>query len=284
MGVKSDRWIKEQSMLPLGMVRFMAPHPTITEPGWAESLRSSEAGVPTSKYVYGDPFTNLEEAIAKVLEKYKAIPGTEIFNLVSDSLIENFKPMIEPFLPMQVRDVPKNVLDGTENLGGFQDLFIEKTKIISKGLSSFGYDVTLAEEAAIFTNLNGTIIDPLNFDEKALTRIKAENGYFILPPNSYMLGHTKEYFRVPPDVIIVALGKSTYARAGLLVNVTPVEPGFEGQIVIELANSTSLPMKVYANQGISQFLFFQSDEACEVSYADRAGKYQGQRGLTLPRG
>lgn len=176
--------------------------------------------------------------------------------------------MIHPFIPESVR-----VVDGR--------------KIISRGVSSYGYDVTLDEKAKIFTNQNASIIDPKKLDSGTLndaTIYTDADGskYVILPPNSYMLGCTKEYFKIPRDVMIICLGKSTYARAGCLCNTTPIEPGFEGNVVIELANATTLPMKIYLNEGIAQFLFFRGNP-CETSYADRSGKYMGQKDITLPR-
>lgn len=160
-------------------------------------------------------------------------------------------------------------------------------KILSKGVSSFGYDVTLAEEVKIFTNQNAVVIDPKQLDPGTLINAEiktADDGskYVILPPNSYLLGRTNEYFKIPRDVMIICVGKSTYARAGNLCNTTPIEPGFHGHVVIELANATSLPMRVYLHEGIAQFLFFRG-QPCDVSYADRGGKYMGQTGLTLPR-
>lgn len=160
-------------------------------------------------------------------------------------------------------------------------------RILSKGASSFGYDVSLGEEIKIFTNQNAALIDPKKLNSETLIDGKVrtdEDGakYVILPPNSYLLGVTIEYFKIPRDVMVICLGKSTYARAGCICNTTPIEPGFEGNIVIELSNSTSLPMKIYLNEGIAQFLFFRG-ESCRTSYGDRAGKYQGQRGVTLPK-
>lgn len=160
-------------------------------------------------------------------------------------------------------------------------------RILSKGVSSFGYDVSLGEEIKIFTNQNAALIDPKKLNSETLIDGKIridEDGskYVILPPNSYLLGVTIEYFKIPRDVMVICLGKSTYARAGCICNTTPIEPGFEGNIVIELSNSTSLPMKVYLNEGIAQFLFFRGD-ACQISYGDRSGKYQFQQGVTLPK-
>ena len=153
--------------------------------------------------------------------------------------------------------------------------------VISYGLSSYGYDIRVADEFKVFTNINSTVVDPKNFDARSFVDIKAE--ICIIPPNSFALAKTVEYFRIPRDVLTVCVGKSTYARCGLIVNVTPFEPEWEGFVTLEISNTTPLPARVYANEGISQVLFFQSDEMCEVSYADKKGKYQKQQGLTLPR-
>jgi dCTP deaminase len=153
--------------------------------------------------------------------------------------------------------------------------------VISYGLSSYGYDIRVADEFKVFTNINSTVVDPKNFDARSFVDIKAD--ICIIPPNSFALAKTVEYFRIPRDVLTVCVGKSTYARCGLIVNVTPFEPEWEGFVTLEISNTTPLPARVYANEGISQVLFFQSDEMCEVSYADKKGKYQKQQGLTLPR-
>jgi dCTP deaminase len=153
--------------------------------------------------------------------------------------------------------------------------------VISYGLSSYGYDIRVADEFKVFTNINSTVVDPKNFDNRSFVDVKAD--VCIIPPNSFALAKTVEYFRIPRDVLTVCVGKSTYARCGLIVNVTPFEPEWEGFVTLEISNTTPLPAKVYANEGISQVLFFQSDETCEVSYADKKGKYQRQQGLTLPK-
>lgn len=153
--------------------------------------------------------------------------------------------------------------------------------VISYGLSSYGYDIRVADEFKIFTNVGGTVVDPKNFDEKNIVDFKGD--VCIVPPNSFALARTIEYFKMPRDVLAICLGKSTYARCGIIVNVTPFEPGFEGHITIEISNTTPLPAKIYANEGIAQVLFLQGDEICEVSYADKKGKYQRQKGITLPR-
>ncbi len=193
-----------------------------------------------------------------------------------------FVPMISPYNGQSVRSI---TIGGDDIDGPLASAFVRK--VLSYGSTSYGYDVSLGEEFKIFTNVHGGIIDPKKLDAArclvdGTIRLDEEGAkYVILPPNSYLLGVTVEYFRMPRDVVAICLGKSTYARAGAIVNVTPIEPGFEGNVVIEIANSTSLPMKVYANEGISQFCFFQGTEACEVSYADRGGKYQGQTGVQL---
>lgn len=174
----------------------------------------------------------------------------------------NIEPMISPFVPNAVREE-----DGK--------------KIISYGLSGYGYDVRLANTFKIFSNLKNSLIDPLNPDDNCYH--DHEGDYCIIPPNSYALGHTIETFDIPKDVMVVCVGKSTYARLGAIVNVTPIEPGFKGSVVIEVSNSTNLPLKIYANMGISQFLFFRGDRECLVSYADKLGKYMNQKGLTTAR-
>jgi dCTP deaminase len=166
--------------------------------------------------------------------------------------------MIEPFEDRQVRE-----------------------GVVSYGLSSYGYDIRVADEFKVFTNINSTVVDPKNFDARSFVDMKTD--VCIIPPNSFALARTLEYFRIPRDVLTVCVGKSTYARCGLIVNVTPFEPEWEGYVTLEISNTTPLPARVYANEGIAQVLFFQSDEACEISYADKKGKYQKQQGLTLPR-
>jgi dCTP deaminase len=153
--------------------------------------------------------------------------------------------------------------------------------VISYGLSSYGYDIRVGKEFKIFTNVNSTVVDPKNFDEANVVDIEADVA--IIPPNSFALARTVEYFKMPDNVLAICLGKSTYARCGIIVNVTPFEPGFEGHITIEISNTTPLPAKIYANEGIAQVLFLEGDEPCEVTYRDKKGKYQAQTGITLPR-
>ena len=152
--------------------------------------------------------------------------------------------------------------------------------VVSYGLSSYGYDIRVADEFKVFTNINSTVVDPKNFDARSFVDVRTD--VCIVPPNSFALARTVEYFRIPRDVLTICVGKSTYARCGLIVNVTPFEPEWEGFVTLEISNTTPLPARIYANEGIAQVLFFQSDETCEVSYADKKGKYQKQQGLTLP--
>jgi dCTP deaminase len=152
---------------------------------------------------------------------------------------------------------------------------------ISYGLSSYGYDARVSDEFKIFTNVDSAMVDPKNFSTKSFVDRKTE--VCVIPPNSFALARTVEYFRVPRDVLVICLGKSTYARCGIIVNVTPLEPEWEGHVTLEFSNTTPLPARIYANEGACQFLFLRADEACEVSYKDRKGKYQGQKGVTLPR-
>lgn len=170
--------------------------------------------------------------------------------------------MIEPFEPGQVR-------------------YVDNKKVISYGTSSYGYDIRCADEFKVFTNINLTIVDPKDFDPASFVDVKSD--VCIIPPNSFALARTVEYFRIPRNVLTVCLGKSTYARCGIIVNVTPFEPEWEGYVTLEFSNTTPLPAKIYAGEGCAQVLFFESDEPCEVSYADRGGKYQKQHGVTLPR-
>ncbi|NJD06881.1 MAG: dCTP deaminase [Methylococcaceae bacterium] len=170
--------------------------------------------------------------------------------------------MIEPFEPRQVRSV-------------------NDQRVISYGTSSYGYDIRCSDEFKIFTNINSAIVDPKNFDENSFVDLKSD--VCIIPPNSFALARTVEYFRIPRDVLTICLGKSTYARCGIIVNVTPLEPEWEGHVTLEFSNTTPLPAKIYANEGVAQVLFIGADEVCDTSYRDRGGKYQGQTGVTLPK-
>jgi dCTP deaminase len=170
--------------------------------------------------------------------------------------------MIEPFEPTQVRET-------------------QAGRVVSYGTSSYGYDIRCADEFKIFTNINSAIVDPKNFDANSFVDLSSD--VCIIPPNSFALARTVEYFRIPRNVLTICLGKSTYARCGIIVNVTPLEPEWEGHVTLEFSNTTPLPAKVYANEGVAQVIFFESDEVCETSYMDRAGKYQRQKGVTLPK-
>jgi dCTP deaminase len=152
--------------------------------------------------------------------------------------------------------------------------------VISYGLSSYGYDLRIADEFKIFTNINNTLVDPKAFDPRSF--VDYQGPICIVPPNSFALGRSVEYFKIPRNVLTICVGKSTYARCGIITNVTPFEPEWEGFVTLEISNTTPLPAKIYANEGIAQVLFFESDEACQTSYADRQGKYQGQQGIVLP--
>ena len=154
-------------------------------------------------------------------------------------------------------------------------------KLISYGTSSYGYDVRCSSEFKVFTNINSATVDPKAFDSNSFVDVQSD--VCVIPPNSFALARTVEYFRIPRNVLTVCLGKSTYARCGIIVNVTPLEPEWEGHVTLEFSNTTTLPAKIYANEGVAQMLFFESDEVCETSYADRGGKYQGQTGVTLPK-
>ena len=175
----------------------------------------------------------------------------------------------------QIRDLARK---------GMVDPFVEKQNgqgIISYGLSSYGYDARCSDEFMIFTNVDNAIVDPKNFSEKSF--VERKTPICVIPPNSFVLTRTVEYFRIPEDVLVICLGKSTYARCGIIVNVTPLEPEWEGHVTLEFSNTTPLPAKIYANEGACQFLFLQGDQPCEVSYADRKGKYQRQTGVVPPR-
>ena len=175
--------------------------------------------------------------------------------------------MISPFAPQQVRE--------SVNESG------EVQRAISYGVSSYGYDLRVADEFKVFTNVHGSMVDPKNFDDRSFVDIKTD--CCIIPPNSFALARSIEYFKIPRSVLTVCLGKSTYARCGIIVNVTPFEPEWEGHVTLEISNTTPLPALVYANEGLAQVLFFESDEECETSYGDRGGKYQGQTGINPPR-
>lgn len=261
--------------------------------------------------VYMDP----RAAERELLTVQSAFRHSNTAFTLSDATAEegDFTPMITPFHPAQIRTIqrdptraearlfhPQEMLTQEEQMAelkrlspsalgvsyvdhglGHQSVKIDQ-KIVSSGLSSMGYDVTLARDFKIFTNVNNQIIDPLAMSD-AIYHVNEDVDYCVIPPNSYILGHTVEWFDIPKNILALCLGKSTYARCGAIVNATPIEPGFKGRVVIEISNATNLPLKVYAGQGVAQFLFLQSSEDCEVGYGDRdggkGGKYQGQEGL-----
>ena len=244
--ILNDTEIKQLSMPPKFVIKKNAGLCSELTPLLSECFYTQDSEEEVKAFV------DQQNQFAKIYEYFPVTPEE----------LKGFSPLISPYVAEQVR------VDEQGN------------KILSYGQSSFGYDVRLADEFKIFTNINSTVIDPLDFDPKCLHDHKGP--YCIIPPNSYILGHTVEYFRIPKDMMLICLGKSTYARCAAIVNVTPIEPGFEGSIVIEISNATPLPLKVYANQGIAQFLFFKGNP-CEISYADRGGKYQGQTGIELAR-
>ena len=200
--------------------------------------------------------TKPRETALDSLTDFAALPGLMPDKWIREQSVNN--GMIEPFVEKQTRD-----------------------GVISYGLSSYGYDARASRDFKIFTNVDNALVDPKNFSDASF--VSRETDICVIPPNSFVLTHTVEYFRIPRDVLVICLGKSTYARCGLIVNVTPLEPGWEGHVTLEISNTTPLPARVYANEGVAQFLFFKVSSACEVSYADRKGKYMGQRGVTLPK-
>jgi dCTP deaminase len=173
------------------------------------------------------------------------------------------KGMIEPFVDGQIKKSETG------------------ERVISYGLSSYGYDLRVSNEFKVFTNVYGSVVDPKSFDDRSF--VDMETDVCVVPPNSFALARSVEYFRIPREVLTICVGKSTYARCGIIVNVTPLEPEWEGHVTLEFSNTTPLPAKIYAGEGVAQMLFFQSDEVCETSYKDRGGKYQGQTGVTLPK-
>ncbi len=250
MSIMNDAWIIQQSTPPTHLL--FSEH-SDNQPAWAD-------------------LTHPQERLDDLCKRYHA-------TVMTDKILESelgYAPMITPFESKLVRAIED---DGSD----------VARKVISFGVSSYGYDVRLAEEFKIFTNANGGIIDPKRFDEETLLQdgvIRTDqygDRYVILPPNSYLLGRTVEYFDIPRDTMVVCLGKSTYARAGAIVNVTPIEAGFKGNVVIEIGNSTTLPLKIYVGEGCAQFLFFKGNAPCLTSYADRGGKYMGQSGITLSK-
>lgn len=253
MTIKSDRWIREKCQPPNFIV--------------TEYRRTLNSIMPGHYETVNYPSYNTAEYLEREVElSSTSFYGVRDFRALNYAEVSAFKPMISPFEPAQVR----------YNLDNLNE------KVISYGLSSYGYDIRCADEFKVFTNINSTMVDPKDFREDCFVNVSGK-GYCIIPPNSFALARTVETFKIPRNVLTICLGKSTYARIGLIVNVTPFEPEFEGQVVLEFSNTTPLPAKVYANEGCAQVVFFESDEACEVSYKDRGGKYQNQTGIVTSR-
>lgn len=266
MSIKSDKWIRRKSTPPT--------HVLYVRPGSSEIKELAWEGI-----------THTKEQLESLEARFWAV------RLKSDDpLVTGFKPMIEPFEYGQVRKMGQAGLqeldDLCDDMGDLEAAVFQAQnpnidKVISYGTSSYGYDVRCADEFKIFTNINNQMVDPKNFNDKVF--VDHKGPFCIIPPNSFALARTVEYMRIPRNVLTICLGKSTYARCGIIVNVTPLEPEWEGHVTLEFSNTTTLPAKIYANEGVAQFLFFESDEECDVSYKDRGGKYQGQLGVNVPR-
>ena len=279
MSIKSDRWIYRQCTPPNFIVTEMVPHIPDPKNSLMIQLKSVEY-----------PSWSSAEQLQIHCQSNRAPVGAGMtgFRKPTDKEIADFKPMIEPFSPYQIRakggalcDPPADYVEQSGDQFEMMSWRTPLEKVISYGTSSYGYDIRCSNEFKIFTNINSTIVDPKNFDEKNFVDFKGD--VCIIPPNSFALARTVEYFRIPRNVLTVCLGKSTYARCGIIVNVTPFEPEWEGYVTLEFSNTTPLPAKIYANEGCAQVLFLESDEECAVSYKDRNGKYQGQQGITLPK-
>lgn len=272
-GIKSDKWIREQCIVP---------------DIWVTSGNSGRLLKVAGCFGEND---------ARILSQNY---GSEVRRPTLEELSEHFgfTPMIEPFEPNQKRFIERPLTadelfryhngEGDTLSGSVVDdeCLVPNTlrqKIISYGTSSYGYDIRCAPEFKVFTNVHSTVVDPKRFDEKSFWDMEGDSC--VIPPNSFALARSVEFFRIPRDVLVVCLGKSTYARCGIIVNVTPLEPEWEGHITLEFSNTTPLPARIYANEGCAQLLFFQcdQDDVCETSYRDRGGKYQGQLGVTLPK-
>lgn len=245
MSIKPDRWIARKSVQPTHVV--------------------DQGGMVSFLHALYDK---------DEIEFQKSHRPSSLRAVTAEDLV-NWKPMIDPFMPRQVRNKKGPDVEVWDGIAPTHE------SVISYGNSSYGYDVRVADEFKIFTNVNGGRVDPKNFDDTNYVIKKGPE--LVIPPNGFALARTVEYMRIPRNVLVVCLGKSTYARCGIIVNVTPLEPEWEGHVTLEFSNTTSLPAVVYANEGVAQFLFFESDEDCEISYKDRDGKYQGQTGVTDPR-
>lgn len=262
MSIKSDRWIRRMCVPPDGLWKMGGSQILVNMIDGNYVIR--ENGLPVW-----------------------ANKGSDSLTLFTDEQKADFKPMIEPFEAGQVKTKHRYIHPNIPTWKADEQLAIQQRgygpdldgdtvveKIVSYGTSSYGYDLRCSNKFKIFTNINSTVIDPKNFDPKSF--VDFEGDVCIIPPNSFALASSVEYFRIPRNVLTVCLGKSTYARCGIVVNVTPFEPEWEGHVTLEFSNTTPLPAMVYANEGVAQVLFFQSDETCDVSYKDRQGKYMDQ--------
>jgi len=259
MSIKSDKWITRMSARPTHVL----VQPDGTQQYFHQKLDKEELDL-------------LYDAIRNPMRDGDTVrPAYGELRLVQPDDKIDFLPMIEPFIASQVK------LKRGPDVAGYDGPVPTHDQVISYGVSSYGYDVRCGNEFKVFTNINSTVIDPKNFDPKNYIDVVGDKC--IIPPNSFALARTVERFRIPRNVLTICLGKSTYARCGIIVNVTPLEPEWEGEVTLEFSNTTTLPAIIYANEGVAQMLFLESDEECEVSYKDRGGKYQGQLGVTLPR-
>lgn len=253
MTIKSDRWIRQQCTPPEKVILVGNYTPQYT----VAMLRIEDIDPQEFFEEYRGKRPEMIKRLALMANKYPEVLPYEL----TEEEIANWKPMIEPFSPELVREA-------------------NGEKIVSYGTSSYGYDIRCGREFKIFTNINSTIVDPKNFDPNSFVEVVGD--YCIIPPNSFALARTMEYLRIPRNVLTVCLGKSTYARCGIVVNVTPFEPEWQGFATLEFSNTTPLPAKIYAGEGCAQVLFFESDEECETSYKDRNGKYQCQGPEPIP--
>lgn len=287
MSILSDREIRERCIVPTYVVTELVEAP--------KNLKDN------SQLSYPRQYFSREskEALQKKIDMWpgRGLPGVISMRYLTEDERDQFEPMIVPFEPKQIRyDLEDRMARAATlesagkrlealNLSYDGDEEANRRKVISYGLSSYGYDIRCSNEFKIFTNINSTVVDPKNFDQKNFVDVDASDngGFVIIPPNSFALARTMEYFRIPRDILTVCLGKSTYARCGIIVNVTPFEPEWEGHVTLEFSNTTPLPAKIYAGEGCAQVLFFKASDICEVSYQDRGGKYQKQTGITIPR-
>lgn len=287
MSIKSDKWIRRQCTPPSFMKKVVVPHAIM-----------ASCDVHLKPYMEWAPTHQTDDEILDEIRTFWDNPevGTKDFRPLTKEEIKAFEPMISPFEPNLVRKHLIKQAHHHEGTFGLMaqpkdsriidaDLYPESNaykteKVVSYGTSSYGYDIRCAPSFKVFTNINSTVVDPKNFDDK--NYVDVHGDYCIIPPNSFALARTVEYFRIPRNVLAICLGKSTYARCGIIVNVTPLEPEWEGYLTLEFSNTTPLPAKVYAGEGCAQLLFFESDEDCETSYKDRGGKYQNQVDQPVP--